>query len=196
MGELRVAIRAHDQFLRVLCCLCGAAWDEQFVSATLAAGPSPVGQLCPRCLSRPPSDAAARLRALWAELQAAGGGPPPAAPAGGPDDPGERVARLRREGQRLRSLTGRVIGLSAAARAENQSRRRGAGDTGPGPGGWPDALLLLAERLAGMAYWGVTVRDVMHAEQVRFLCRYGCRDDRDVRRAVDDRYRAFLAAPA
>jgi hypothetical protein len=131
MDGLSTEILGHSQLRTVPCCLCGVSWEERLVGVALVAGLAVLGDLCPRCLSREPADASARLK-----------------------------ARL-------------------------------ACDLGEGSA---DPLAPFLERLCHMGQWGTTVEQAIKAERLYFLRRFGPLDDLLLRRAVDYRYRDFLAA--
>jgi hypothetical protein len=57
-------------------------------------------------------------------------------------------------------------------------------------------LLHLAEELAGIHQWGITVQRVVEAERACFLHRHGWLDELSVSRVVDARYRDFLSVSA
>src|SRR5436309_7935244 len=61
MLDLTTDVRVHDVFQAVSCCLCGRAWDEQFVGVALLDAQHVVGDLCPQCLERGPRQAATQL---------------------------------------------------------------------------------------------------------------------------------------
>jgi hypothetical protein len=175
MDNLRAAILEHTQLRTVTCCLCGVSWEEQLVGVALVAGKEVLGDLCPRCLSHEPATAAARLRMLWGELQNCGFGEGPEPPAA---DMGGRIARLQREGDRLRSLALQIHALNAESPQAT------------------DDLVSFAEQVKGMGHWDLAVEQVVAAERLSFLRCFGPLHDQVLRREVDDRYRDFIAASA
>jgi hypothetical protein len=173
MDGLSTEILGHSQLRTVPCCLCGVSWEERLVGVALVAGLAVLGDLCPRCLSREPADASARLKDLGAELRVSG--PPEAAE--------ERTDRPRLGGERLRWESRRIRGLSTEIMAANPRPYQEVGES------W-EAFL---ERLSVMGQWGTTVEQAIKAERLYFLRRFGPLDDLMLRRAVDYRYRDFLA---
>jgi hypothetical protein len=126
----------------------------------LVTGLAVLGDLCPRCLSREPADASARLKALLA------------------CGPGEGL-----EGAHLRSLSRTIRAMSADLTVENGRAHREAADL----------LAPFLKRLGQIGHWGTTVEQAIKAERRRFLRHFGPLDDLLLRRAVDYRYRDFLA---
>jgi hypothetical protein len=63
----------------------------------------------------------------------------------------------------------------------------------PEPPQVTDDLVSFAGQLKGMGHWGLAVEQVVAAERLTFLRLFGPLHDQDLRRAVDDRYRDFLA---
>jgi hypothetical protein len=58
VGDIRVEILQHGEYRAAACCLCGAEWDENLLAVALFTGGQLLGDLCPRCLSRTPGEAA------------------------------------------------------------------------------------------------------------------------------------------
>ena len=69
MFDLSTTIVHHDLYRVIPCCLCGAEWEEQWVSvALLIQGKGTLGDLCPRCLVTTPKSRAHRLHELGQRL--------------------------------------------------------------------------------------------------------------------------------
>lgn len=190
---LRTEINVHPFLRTVQCCLCGSAWEEQYVSVSLLDGPERLGQMCPRCLQRDPSQAVARLnesvtrlRALARELvllrQTA-----PGKPHDGPTEAFEKA--------RLRDVTHALIRTTAHLRGLSKMYLRGGIDSLAEMQNRVEAAMSLAEGLSGMASWATTVPSVIEAERSAMGTRHFL-SEKDMARAVDDRYHHFLAVSA
>lgn len=210
MTELTTGIVYHDQYRTIPCCLCGEEWEEEWVGVALFVQNQAVGDLCPRCLSRPPQEGARRLHELCRRLRdlcrrseenLAQAGPRLPLPA----DP----EALRAEAARVREITAQTRALTALRRAISvefqvfrqhtqaqlaklhvdllrvQAEARSA--TEP-----PDVPL--EALLSQMDQWPTRLAQVIQAERACFLQQCADEGGYFVRRAVDDRYAQFLAA--
>jgi CheY-like chemotaxis protein len=167
------SIQTHDRVRWVTCCLCGAAWKEQFVSAGLEAYGTLTGPLCPRCLNQPPRTAGDVFRSLFFSERL---------PAR--EDVVVRTALVLEEAKRLRTISQHIRAASdVLLRHCCASRRRRAPF---------EDLTVLFGQLSRMPRWQIRVEDVMAVERNRYRHRFHG-DEREVRRAVDERYQAFLA---
>jgi hypothetical protein len=128
MNRVRVELLNHSLMRTVPCCLCGSEWEELLVGVALVVGPAVAGDLCPRCLSREPADAAARLRALMRELADSNPGHQNRPTATDAEQLGNRVARLRQDFARLRSLSRLVCAPSAELRSASRPARQTGAD--------------------------------------------------------------------
>jgi hypothetical protein len=103
--------------------------------------------------------------------------------------PADAFARLKAllacgpgDGAHIRSLSRKIRALTAGNGRAHQEAA--------------DPLASFLERLGQMGLWGTTVEQAIKAERLRFLRHFGRLDDLLLRRAVDYRYRDFLAASA
>jgi hypothetical protein len=90
------------------------------------------------------------------------------------------------EGAHLCSLSRAIRARSADWTVENGRTHQEAADP----------LAPFLERLGQIGHWGTTVEQAIKAERRYFLRLFGPLHDQDLRRAVDDRYRDFLATSA
>jgi hypothetical protein len=226
MQELGTEIVPHEQFREVVCCLCGRVWAQHFVAVTLVVGDRPLGDLCPRCLHCTPVQvagplvaAASRLSALYDELEQCS----PGASPNGPDEFRQAlvrfleasrsiraIARLAREWSaevrvrsgRTRELSERLLENARRTRDEAtalqpvESRPRDRPLPYSGVVHDAEPVRHFARALAELWQWPTTVDQVIDAEMAHFLNRYPGLSREEVRVAVEERYREYLAVPS
>ncbi len=203
MPVLKTMLASHEQLRTIVCCLCGAAWDEQYVSVVLLSDQERMGELCPRCLSRTPQDLAAQLEATAARLNALyrellDTGPPTDVILPAPGAEGQ-FARLREETARLLAESSHVCATSVTLWARTRTARQASAGLPPTPAAQAplvaahaEAVRALAEQLANLAGWPTSIQQTMDREQLAIMKQLSVTAPGDLRRLVADRYREFL----
>src|SRR5437016_2723271 len=67
VAELKDRIFVHVQLRDNPCVLCGLTHEQQYITAALFDEDRYLGDICPRCVSAGPAEAAKRLQALLAQ---------------------------------------------------------------------------------------------------------------------------------
>lgn len=189
---LSTLLVCHPSRRTVTCCLCGAEWEEYYLSVALLDEGESLGTLCPRCLRRSPRETADRLAALSQELDALFRG------RTGEENPLDQVARLLRECHRLRALSRDIrrthFELRERLRVECSRLQMSPRDLWTAALPQPSAILELSQKLRASNAWSLTVEKVIAAERKHLECVFPGLDELSLSRVVDDRYREFLAA--
>jgi hypothetical protein len=217
MFDVTTAILHHDLYRVVPCCLCGAEWEEQWVSVALVVKERPLGDLCPRCLGSVPKTAARRVHEFGKRLQAVYGQmreyltqPLPQMPPMGNVEEikaatakvQERAAQLRALGQQQREITAQRFGFSRQSLSQLTKlqqdlsrlfldlRRQGM------PLGEGQELVALETSLSQLEHWPTKLAEVIKLERSYYRQQFREASDHEIRRTVDDRYFQFLTQPA
>jgi CheY-like chemotaxis protein len=218
MFDLTTSIIHHDLYRVIPCCLCGAEWEEQWVSvALLVQGERQLGNLCPRCLASTPKARASRVRELGQRLASMHSQvrdcltqPLPQVPPPGNVEAlqaqaalmRERTDRMRAATQQWRETNAQYWGVTRQSLAHlaklhqelhrllSETRRLGA------PVSEGQELAVLENSLVRLDHWPTKLAEVIQLERNCYRQQFTDPTEHAIRRAVDDRYYHFLAQSA